>query len=1574
MSGAAEKTMVQQELARQTKERGLMQRQPAQCHPEQCHPEQCHPEQCHPEQRRRSLWDGREQDSCGIGFIAEVESRGGRRVLDLALDALSNLAHRGAVAADGRTSDGIGVQTQLPRRFLLDELARLEGDVARTAAERALAVGMFFLPHASSSASDDVRERVARSVARCGLRLVGWRPVPTRPEILGDEARATRPDIVQALLAPQPEHEPDLTHAEGADAYERCLYRARRRLERELADLDGFYIASLSHRTLVYKSMAPAAELAVFFPDLLEPAYDTSIALFHQRFSTNTSPAWHLAQPFRWLAHNGEINTVQGNIAWMRARESQLESALMPWLGEVLPVLDERASDSAVLDQMLELLVLGGRDPLHALAMLMPAASRQRSEKDDALRAFYDYHAMLAEPWDGPAAVVLTDGRIAAAGLDRNGLRPQRYWRTADGLLILGSEAGMVEVDGVVARGRLGPGQTLAVDTVTGRIDGDAEIKQRLATARPYRQWIDTQSVEPPSRAVARTDFADDLAHSSLEVDSARQRQAAFGYSKDTLTSIFDPMLLEGKPPVGSMGNDAPHAVLSTKPQLLYSYFKQRFAQVTNPPIDPLRERLVFSLDTFVGGWANLLDEHPEAAHLVRFGTPILSSEHFAWLRRLGDDDPAFRRADLRALFPVAAGAPALEAAVERLCARAEAAVDDGAALLVLSDRGVDSERAPVPMLLAVSAVHQHLVRRHKRMRVSLVADTGEPREDHHMACLLGYGATLVHPYLAFDTVVRRAAEHDVETDEAMRRYLQALEQGLLKIMSRLGVCPMASYHGAQLFEALGLDEDLVERYFTGTPSRVGGVGPKVIAGDVLARHREAFGGEPELVERGYFRFRKGGEVHGFAPPVFKSLHKAVRTGSTEAFARYSREVDGGPATRLRNLLAQRPAETPTPLDEVESAAEIARRFCGAAMSLGALSREAHEVVAIGMNRLGARSNSGEGGEDPRRFDRYGESEEGFLGAYQTQAGDLARSAIKQIASGRFGVQPHYLVSADELEIKMAQGSKPGEGGQIPGHKVTPEIARLRSSVPGVALISPPPHHDIYSIEDLAQLIHDLKRVNPRARVGVKLVSLAGVGTIACGVVKAGADYVQISGDDGGTGASPLGSIKHAGMPWELGLAETQQALVANDLRGRVTLRVDGGLKTGRDVVLGALLGAEEYGFGTAPLLAIGCVMARQCHLNTCPVGVATQREALRERFPGTPEHIVSFMLFVAEEVRHHLARLGARSVDEIVGRLDLLETAEERAPVVGLALDRLLFDPDPDGARAHRFVERVPTPVGRLDERLWRDAKGAVHGGRAIRLAYEITNRDRSVGARLAGEIAEASGGAGCPDGTVEVDLRGVAGQSFGVWLAPGVTLRLVGEANDYVGKGLAGGRLVLRPESYQLDASRAVNPGAEGVVAGNTLLYGATAGELFAAGRVGERFCVRNSGATAVVEGCGDHGCEYMTAGTAVVLGAVGRNFGAGMSGGIAYVWDPERLVARRLNDEMVREEHLDDADRATLRRLLEDHVGHTESPRALEILETWPASADAFRRVVPRTHPRHPEVETLDVAADSEQALEL
>ncbi|HKX18617.1 MAG TPA: glutamate synthase large subunit [bacterium] len=1463
-----------------------------------------------------------EHDACGTGFVATTAGRS-HAVLELALNAVGRLTHRGAVSADGKTGDGAGVLTQIPYRLLVPDLYRLG---VRPPRHADLGVAMAFLPR-------DVRGQArARSIiedvaTREGLVFFGWRHVPVALTALGAQAARTRPEVQQALIG-----RPDRL---GAEDFERALYTVRRLIEQRLDDegVEGAYLASCSHRTIVYKGMFVAPQLARFYPDLRDPRYETSLALFHQRYSTNTFPSWPLAQPFRFLAHNGEINTLSGNVNWMRARERQAASPV--WrerLGELLPVIQAGGSDSAMLDNALELLVRSGRDLLHAIMMLVPEAWEDHGEMAGEVRAFYDFHAGIAEPWDGPAALALSDGRYAAAVLDRNGLRPARYVVTGDGLVIVASEAGVADIDvaRIIEKGRLGPGRMLAVDTAAGRILTDDVIKREAAAGRPYSDWLARERVRPAAAAnasVPRGDGAD-----------LTRRLVAFGYTREELQRILQPMLTEAKDPIGSMGDDTPLAVLGARPRLVAHYLKQRFAQVTNPPIDPLRERLVMSLRTLLGARPSLLAEGPEHARLIELSSPVLSPADLTALGALGGP---FRLRMVDALFPAAEGAEGLERALVRVCDEAIYQVEEGAALLVISDRGADASRAPIPPVLAAGAVHQALIRRGMRMGASLIVETDEARDVHQLALLIGYGASVVCPRLAYDAVAAEARRLGVPPDAALGRYRAALDAGLLKIMSKMGISTISSYHGAAMFEAVGLDHALVEFALTGTPTRVGGIGLAEVAEDTLARHAAAWrraGEAPALDDPGAFRFRKGGDYHAFHPNVLRALHRLSLGGGDEAYLAYAWEVTHRPPTALRDLLEFR-GRTPIDLDEVEPVSSIVRRFIVSSMSHGSLSREAHEMLAVAMNRLGARSASGEGGEDPARY-------------APRPNGNSANSAIKQIASGRFGVTAAYLASAQELEIKMAQGSKPGEGGQIPGAKVSGEIARIRRSQPGITLISPPPHHDIYSIEDLAQLIYDLKQGNPGARVSVKLVSEAGVGTIAAGVVKAYADTVHIAGADGGTGASPLDSIKNAGVAWELGLAETQQTLVANNLRGRVRLRVDGGLKTGRDVVVAAMLGAEEFGFASAAVVALGCVMARQCHLNTCPVGIATQREDLRAKFAGTPERVINFMLGVADDVRRILASLGFRALDEIVGRPDLLRVREETASgrARRLTLERVLADPDLSGTRArHARQDRNDRPGTPYDDHILLEIRDAILAGRAVDCAFSIGNGDRAVGARIAAAIARRYGDGGLPDGTVTLRFTGTAGQSFGAWCVPGMRLLLTGEANDYVGKGMTGGTLVVRPSAALLGASH------RHVIVGNTVLYGATGGQFFAAGRAGERFAVRNSGAVAVVEGTGDHGCEYMTGGAVVVLGETGRNFGAGMTGGIAFVLDTEGRFTARFHPGLVAARRVDGADGARrLRALVEAHAEATGSGRARAILDEWEVWFPKFWQLVPKDAP--------------------
>jgi glutamate synthase domain-containing protein 2/glutamate synthase domain-containing protein 1/glutamate synthase domain-containing protein 3 len=1471
---------------------------------------------------RRNLYDPRrdERDACGIGFVADVHGRPSRAVLDAALGGLERLRHRGAVAADARTGDGAGVLLPLAEGFFGEPLG-----------QRHLGVAMAFLP-ADPEAAKRARRAVEEALAAEDLSLLRWRVVPVDEAALGDLARATAPRIEQALfLAPD----------EDAEAAERRCFRAGRTATRATRAAEvATYLASCSTRTVTYKALCAADQLAAFYPDLADPGLSVPFAIFHQRYSTNTTPSWERAQPFRFLCHNGEINTLDGNQAWMRAREGNLGAAAVGLAPEELlrPVLDPDGSDSAKLDNAVELLVRGGRDVRHALAMLVPAVepSPEGPGDDHALRDFYRYHACLTEPWDGPAGLVFTDGRRVGAALDRNGLRPLRWEACDDGLVVCASEAGAVDTAGRgrVRRGRLGPGQMLCVDPERGLLT-DADLKAELAAARPWSAWVAEQLATARPGAPVAAPAADGPEGRALVA-----AQVAFGFTRELISTVLRPMATAGKEPTASMGDDTPPAVLGVTARPVGHYLRQRFAQVTNPPIDHLRERHVLSKRTLLGRRRPLLREEPEAARLVALPTFVLTPDGLDGLA-----DPALGLAPrvLDATWPADEGPGGLRAACLRLGEEAVAAVLAGAGLLVVSDAGRGPHRVPVPSLLAVGAVQQQLLRHGLATRTSLVADTGEPCDSHQAAALLGYGADAICPRLTLTTVAALAPGD--EAAAAQDRYLHALEEGVFKVMSKMGISVLDAYRGAQIFEAVGLDDEVVEACFAGTASPLGGIGFDELARDALDRHRAGTAEVARLENPGWFKHRPGGEYHATNPEVMQALHHTVREGAEirgskrgahllqqavkgggyERYRHFASLVNERRPAALRDLLEAHPAGPPVPLDQVEPAEAILRRFSTAAMSLGSLSPEAHETLAIALNRVGGRSNSGEGGEDPARL------------------GTERSSAIKQVASGRFGVTPAYLASAVELQIKIAQGSKPGEGGQLPGHKVTAEIARLRHTQPGVALISPPPHHDIYSIEDLAQLVFDLKQANPDAEVSVKLVAEAGVGTIAAGVVKSLADVVMISGADGGTGASPLSSIKHGGAPWELGLAETQQALVANDLRSRCRVRVDGGLKTGRDVLLAALLGADEFGFGTAALLAEGCLMVRTCHQDNCPVGIATQRPDLRAKFSGTPEMVVHYLEFVAQEVRELLAALGLRGVDEAVGRVDLLtqrRTGDPRADRLDLAP---LLAPGADGDVPRAFV--APDPVQRprsaLGDRVFEDAYPGLRDGDLVHLSYQIANTDRAVGARL-GVAVGAAFGSRPPAGRARIELEGTAGQSFGAFLAPGIDLRLAGACNDYVGKGMGGGRIVIRPP-----ADDAGSP----VLIGNTALYGATRGELFCAGRAGERFAVRNSGATAVVEGIGDHGGEYMTGGSVIVLGPVGRNLGAGMTGGELFLYDPDGHALKRLNDELVLPHRPDEIELVFLRELVVAHHELTGSAVAATILDDWERAVAAFWRVAPR-----------------------
>ena len=1469
--------------------------------------------------------DLNEKDACGVGFVANRFGSRSHEIIKMATQAVTNLTHRGAVAADAKTGDGAGILTQIPEKLFQKELEKLGVHLDSI---NDMGVGMIFLPRHDEKALAQGRALVEKTLQQYGVPLLGWRSVPLDLSALGTKALETLPEIQQVLVE-RPEQLTD-------DAFERCLYLICKELEHRItaAGLDEFHIASFSHRTVVYKGLLVAPQLAQFYLDLKDSDFEAALAVFHQRYSTNTSSTWMLAQPFHTLAHNGEINTLMGNRNWMRAREADLQSPL--WkehIQKLVPIINEHGSDSMSLDSVLELLTHSDRDILHAMMCLIPEAYEQIPDMPDVLKACYEYLSCVSEPWDGPAAVAFTDGVVVGASLDRNGLRPARYKVTEDGTVVMGSEVGIIELDDsrVVEKGRLGPGQMIAVDTAQGKLLKDSEIKHRVAEQKPYAEWVQRGIVTLPTEedeASATTDAVPE----QLPI-----YQKAFGYMTEDVERFIKPMITEAKEAVGSMGDDTPPAVISRHPRLLYTYFKQRFAQVTNPPIDSIRERLVMSLTTYLGRRHSLLTETEAHARLIRIPSPVLTNADLQALRDL--DIPDFQIATLSVCFRVSTGKQGLENALEALCQRASEAVDAGITLLVLSDKDVSPDFAPIPMALAVGAVHHHLIREGKRMRVSLIAETGDAREEHHFAVLIGYGAAAVNPYLALSTIVQLAEDGEfgeLTAAKAIETYKATVEKGILKIMAKMGISTVSSYRGAQIFEALGINATVIDKCFTGTTSRLNGIGFAEIAAETLHFHTKAFSGSEDgtsLEEAGYFRFRRNGEFHAFNPTVFKSLHKFVKAGNSEDYEKYVDAVESGEPSSLRDLVAFKPS-TPIPIEAVEPAEDIVRRFTTGSMSFGALSRETHETLAIAMNRLGAKSGSGEGGESPTRFK-------------EQPNGDLASSAIKQVASGRFGVTPTYLISAKELEIKMAQGSKPGEGGQIPGHKVTAEIASIRHSVPGVPLISPPPHHDIYSIEDLAQLIYDLKQANPQAKVAVKLVSEFLVGTIASGVAKGYADVIQVSGHEGGTGASPLSSIKNAGTPWELGLAETQRALVENELRDRVVLRADGGMRSGRDIVIAAMLGAEEYGFGTIAMVATGCVMARQCHLNTCPVGVATQDPALRAKYPGTPEMVVNFMLGVANEVRAILANLGHRCLNDIIGRPELLQPIDlaDYPKAATLDLSEILTSADPTGTQPrYHLQERNDREDIPLDDQILEDAAEAITQKTSVQLSYSIRNTHRTVGAKLSGEIARRYGDTGLPDRTIQCNFEGSAGQSFGAFCISGVQFVLTGEANDYVGKGMAGGELIIKP------APTASFETSENTIIGNTVLYGATGGTLYAAGGVGERFCVRNSGATAVVEGVGDHGCEYMTAGTVVVIGETGRNFGAGMTGGTAYILDEKGQFEKKYNSDWVNIEKMkSEADVKNLMALIQNHAAYTGSQYAENILTHWEAFLPHFWKVV-------------------------
>ncbi len=1462
-----------------------------------------------------------EHDACGVAWVATLTGEKRHDIVAKALTALVNLDHRGASGAEINSGDGAGILTQVPDEFLravVDfELPNFDS----------YAMGMAFLP-ADTQSREAAKQNIEQIADQEGLIVLGWRLVPIDASEVGPTATSVMPHFEQLFVSSK-------TNETGL-VLDRRAFVVRKRAEHESL----VYFPSLSARTTVYKGMLTTTQLEPFFPDLSDERFKSALGLVHSRFSTNTFPSWPLAHPYRFIAHNGEINTVRGNRNWIKTRESQLQTdAFEGDLNRIFPICSPSGSDSASLDEVLELLHLGGRSLPHAVLMLVPEAWENHGEMDPNLRAFYQYHSSITEPWDGPANISFTDGNVIGSVLDRNGLRPGRFWVTDDGLVVLGSESGVLDLDPatIVRKGRLQPGRMFLIDLEKGRIIEDEEIKQELASAAPYAKWLEEGQVH--------LEDLPDREHIVHPHKSVIRRQQVFGYTEEELRILVAPMAKAGLEALGSMGTDTPIAVLSTRPRLLFDYFTQLFAQVTNPPLDAIREELVTSLSTTAGPEVNLLSATPEHCRQLTLSFPVIDNDELAKIIHINVDgnQPGLAAAKIQALYEVAGGHQALKARIDEICQEASEQVEKGIRFIVLSDRDSSNDLAPIPSLLITSAVHHHLIREKRRTEVGLIVEAGDVREVHHVALLVGFGAAAVNPYLAMESVedlVRQGIVTGVTAEKAVRNLVKALGKGLLKVMSKMGISTVSSYRGAQVFEALGLSQELVDAYFTGTVSRMGGIGLDVIAQEIEMRHEHAYpasGISPAhrtLTIGGEYQWRREGEPHVFNPETIFRLQHSTREGRYEIFKQYTDQVNGQSKQlmTLRGLFELNTSIRPAiSIDEVEPIEDIVRRFSTGAMSYGSISAEAHETLAIAMNRLGAKSNTGEGGEDSERW-------------VPDANGDSRRSAIKQVASGRFGVTSEYLVNADDIQIKMAQGAKPGEGGQLPGHKVYPWIAKTRHSTAGVGLISPPPHHDIYSIEDLAQLIHDLKNSNPQARVHVKLVSEMGVGTVAAGVSKAHADVVLISGHDGGTGASPLTSLKHAGGPWELGLAETQQTLLLNGLRDRIVVQADGQLKTGRDVIIAALLGAEEFGFATAPLVVMGCVMMRVCHLDTCPVGVATQNPVLRDKFSGQADHVVNFFRFIAEEVREILAELGFKNLDEAIGHSEYIDTvaAIKHWKAQGLDLSGILYRPElPEGASLRAITTQDHGLNRALDNELIEICKPAIESGQPVRAQVNVRNVNRTVGTMLGSAVTRKWGGKGLPEGTIDLLLTGSAGQSFGAFLPAGITLRLEGDSNDYVGKGLSGGRIVVRP------IADAKFNAQENIIAGNVIAYGATSGKIFLRGMVGERFCVRNSGATAVVEGIGDHGCEYMTGGRVVVLGQTGRNFAAGMSGGIAYLLDAN---TSRINRDMVNIEALDGEDLEFLGAIIGEHFSETESDVAKSLLSDWPANAKRFTKVMP------------------------
>jgi glutamate synthase (ferredoxin) len=1488
---------------------------------------------------KQGLYDPQfEHDSCGVGFVVNIKGKKSHKIIRDALTVLINLNHRGACGCEANTGDGAGILVQMPHSFF-KEISRK--DKIKLPPLGDYGVGMVFLPR-DPNERRTCEKMFENIVVEEGQKFLGWRTVPTNNSSLGATARTTEPTVQQAFIRRNPKLEDEL-------AFERKLYIIRKRSERAIrySGVSGghsFYISSLSSRTLIYKGMLLTEQMDEFYPDLKNPAMESALALVHSRFSTNTFPTWERAHPYRFVAHNGEINTLRGNVNWMHARQSLFQSDLFgDDMKKLLPIVNTDGSDSAMFDNCLELLVLSGRSLPHAIMMMIPEPWTNHTTMSDEKKAFYEYHSCLMEPWDGPASIAFTDGKKIGAILDRNGLRPSRYYVTKDDMVIMASEVGVLDVapDRILHKGRLQPGRMFLVDTEEGRIVADEEIKRQISTEQPYREWLKHHLLELDT--LAEAEHLPEASHHTV-----LQRQQAFGYTFEDLRIIMAPMARDGVEAVGSMGCDTPLAVLSNKTQLLYSYFQQLFAQVTNPPIDCLREELVTSAETTIGSERNLLKPRPMSCNLIKLKAPILTNEEFGRLKYI--NQAGFKSVTMPILFKAGSGEAGLARAMEDLCGRATTAVEAGANILILSDRGVDQEMAPIPALLAVAGVHHHLIREGSRTRVGLVLESGEPREVHHFSLLIGYGAGAINPYLAFETLddmIRQKLLVNITHKQACKNFVKAAVKGVVKVISKMGISTIQSYRGAQIFEAVGLHPSVVEKYLTGTASRVGGIGLDVIAREVQMRHEHAFPKRQVnghvLETGGNYQWRADGEEHLFNPQTVHKLQQACRNTDYKAFKDYSQQVNeqSKKTCTLRGLLELKPLSPPVPIEEVESIETILKRFKSGAMSYGSISKEAHEALAIAMNRIGGKSNTGEGGEDPARY-------------VLEPNGDSKNSAIKQVASARFGVTSVYLVNAQELQIKMAQGAKPGEGGQLPGGKVYPWIAKVRYATVGVGLISPPPHHDIYSIEDLAELIHDLKNANHRARISVKLVAEVGVGTIAAGVAKAHADVVLISGHDGGTGASPQTSIKHAGIPWELGLAETHQTLVLNNLRSRIAVETDGQLKTGRDVIIAALLGAEEFGFATAPLVSLGCIMMRVCHLNTCPVGVATQDRELRKKFTGDPAHAVNFMRFIAQEVREIMAQMGLRTVNEMIGRTDLLEPREaiDHWKTRGLDFTNILYQPKvPDNVGRYCQIPQDHGLDKALDNTdLLKICAPALDRKEKVKASIEIKNVNRVVGTIVGSEVSRRFGAAGLPEDTIQIHFRGSAGQSFGAFMPHGMTWTLEGDANDYVGKGLSGGKIILYPPEGSTFIAE------ENIILGNVALYGATAGEAFFRGVAGERFCVRNSGVSAVVEGVGDHGCEYMTGGRVVVLGQTGRNFAAGMSGGVAYVLDEQSDFAERCNQQMVVLEKLEDAEEIeALRQLIHRHAEYTRSQRAFKVLALWEEITPKFVKVMPTDYKR-------------------